>query len=584
MTLEAECGLDAAREMARQAREHLSTAGLGSEELSGWELVMVEAANNAVRYCVPEFRHLPVRLDVMCLPDAVEVRLHDHTPGFDFPDNPELPEDDSEHGRGLFLIRALTDEVSYLRGRSGNCLFLRKTRPAAAKAAGQPSSGDELAVLRARNEENETVLQAMTEDLAASYESLSAIFRFTAELSQSHKFREFARRWLKELTGVTGADWFVLRFAGVDPGVLEVFARSPEDWNPASLAINAEGTVPETAEQRAISTCQDVWFDAGSPLRPGDPLTKLGPMLSGLVHPIFVGELPIGVLTVGRRTPDRPFAAGQVNVIHTFADFLGIQLSNVRYQEDYVRSRVTTRELEIAAGIQRSLLPEALPELGGLGMAGSCSSARHVGGDFYDALRLTGGTALLAIADVMGKGVPAAMFAAILRSQIRARLDLASSPGKFLTWLNAALYPDLNRVEMFITAQIVFVDMTTRTLKVAGAGHPAMLLADSNGVTQPLASDGMPLGILPDTVYEEVQGHMPDDGCAMMFTDGLTEARNPQGQLLGQAAIEGWLREAALNGVSATECRIFLASKLRQYQGGAALADDQTFLVLSTKV
>ena len=101
------CDLRAVADMCRQAREFFTRAGLVPDEIYGWEVVLAEAANNAVNYVLPAGRTIPIRVDLLAGPEWVEVRVTDHTPGFAFPDQAALPPEDAESGRGLFLMQSL---------------------------------------------------------------------------------------------------------------------------------------------------------------------------------------------------------------------------------------------------------------------------------------------------------------------------------------------------------------------------------------------------------------------------------------------------------------------------------------------
>src|SRR5690606_36575461 len=150
-----------------------------------------------------------------------------------------------------------------------------------------------------------------------------------------------------------------------------------------------------------------------------EPLRAAGPAATGVVHPILFGETLVGTLAVGRRENAHPFSELQIEVIRTFAEFIAIQIVNLRHQEEQVGARILTRELEIARSIQQASFPRTLPQLGNFSLAGRWESARQVAGDFYDAMPLGDHSMLLVVADVMGKGVPAAMFATITCALIR---------------------------------------------------------------------------------------------------------------------------------------------------------------------
>jgi serine phosphatase RsbU (regulator of sigma subunit) len=312
----------------------------------------------------------------------------------------------------------------------------------------------------------------------------------------------------------------------------------------------------------------------------------------GLVHPFFFDGNLIGTLTVGKTANRQPlatnqsdviFTAAQTNVLNTFADFLAIQIVNARLQEEELSSRLVTRDLEIASNIQRSLLPKTLPPLPDFGLAGFCRSARAVGGDFYDVLKTTDHSALLVIADVMGKGIPASLFAAILRTLLRSMPELIHQPAKLLTRVNQVLYEELSSVDMFITAQLAFVEARERRLTVASAGHcPLLLATGANAEGKAFSPEGMPLGILSNAIFRDEIVELPQHCCALLYTDGLTEALNSQGNRFGQERLMNWLERNATISQAAGQLKESLAAELGNFQSNADLSDDQTFLIMAS--
>ena len=574
------CDLRESREASRCVRQFLAEAQLPESDLHAWELMVTEAANNAADYATEAGRKLPNRLEAFCRDDEVEVRLTDHTAGFEMPERALLPPVDREKGRGLFLIQSLASGVEYLRGRKENCMVIRRKRPA--PAAGAPSAASSTVALERRLLEDEQTLQAMTEELASCYESLSAVFRFSSALNRFQQTEEFAATWMRELLMIAEADWYLLQLADTEGRELHVAATSLPADPDYVLSLWPAQPADESVELRAARTRQDVWFDAGSPLLPGDPLFPFIRHSNGLAHPIFAEESLVGVLSVGRLSTDAPFKAGQVNVIQTFADFLGVQISNARFRTEHLKAQLMTRELEIASSLQRSLLPERLPQMPGMEVAGYYQSARLVGGDFYDAIATNGHGMLLVMADVMGKGVPAAMVATIFRSHLHARLDLVERPSEFLTWLNHSLFPDLDRMEMFITAQLVFVDAAARRIRVAGAGHCPLLMATAGGTPVEVGNTGFPLGIMRDAVFSEEVSDLGPATRLLLFTDGVTDTANSSREHLGLDGLKQRWQLIADRRQGAAQAVQELASMLQTFQGKEPATDDQTFLVLAS--
>ncbi len=325
---------------------------------------------------------------------------------------------------------------------------------------------------------------------------------------------------------------------------------------------------------------RDVWFDQPDALSPTDPIAAVKPGSIGLVHPFYVGETLVGTLAVGKSRLRTPFTAAKINVVHTFADFLAIQIVNARLQEERVNTLLVARDLEIAQNIQRSLLLKSLPQMPGLELAGYCVSARQVGGDFYDVIKLSDTELLLVIADVMGKGIPAAMFAVILRSLLRALPELTNRPSELLARANQLLFDELSKVDMFITAQLVFVDARARRLVAASAGHCPMLIAES-GHVRTVSPEGMPLGIVADTSFSDETATLDQTCRVLLYTDGLTEARSPDGELFGAERLAAWLKKSAAAPHTAEQLKDQLASELSRFQANIALNDDQTFLIMA---
>jgi serine phosphatase RsbU (regulator of sigma subunit) len=268
-------------------------------------------------------------------------------------------------------------------------------------------------------------------------------------------------------------------------------------------------------------------------------------------------------------------------VINGMAKELWTQIVSARAEQEKVDNRLISHELEIARRIQHSLLPKSFPSLPGYGLSGFCLSARQVGGDFYDVLPLSSEVVLLVVADVMGKGVPAALFAATLRTLLRTTVQWIRRPAKLLRRVNRLMYEDLSGVDMFITAQLVLVDTRVGRLVVANAGHCPLLLRDDGGEIEMISPEGMPLGILPEAEFDEEVVPFGAESCAMLYTDGLTEARDPGGELFGQQRLVHWLLQNLDKNSSPEELCRDIQAELKRFQATVSRVDDQTGLILA---
>ncbi|HEV2696302.1 MAG TPA: SpoIIE family protein phosphatase [Verrucomicrobiae bacterium] len=575
LRLESACEFTAVRAAVAQVSTWLAEKNLNEAELGAWELALVEAANNAVKYADDAARQQPVVIEISAGERDIEARVTDHTAGFAWPAEIKLPADDAEGGRGLYLMKSLTDELFYLRNPGQNVLVLRRARP---------SSGNTIfpdtAQLQQRLAEAETALTDMTSELSTSYESLVALFRYSSSLGTQTDLDAFSQRLLHDLMKLAEADGAVLRFVSADGKKLEAKISIPEKPAPLPSVVLSD-EIMGSIESHAARTRQDIWFSPEEPLDKNDPLRAAMPVGNGICHAFYVADQLVGTVALGRLAANKPFTAAQVNLLHTFVDFLAIQLVNAKLLEERTATRVTRRELEIAADIQRSLLPSQLPACAPFTLAASCESALQVGGDFFDAIAAVDGAALLVIADVMGKGVPAALFAAVLRTTIRSMPQLFSQPGELLGAANKILFPDLSRVDMFITAVVVYVNPRQGEIITASAGHCPLLLAGDGPVRSgDPKNSGLPLGIEPKVFYPQTAHKLPAGSAALLFTDGLTETRNPTGELLGDKKLSALLAEVIHQSADADRAKKLLLEKLAAYRGGGALSDDETFILI----
>jgi serine phosphatase RsbU (regulator of sigma subunit)/anti-sigma regulatory factor (Ser/Thr protein kinase) len=589
------CDLSEARIATRILRAFLAEQGLDESEQFNCELCLAEACNNAVQYAGDAGARQTITAEALCLPASVELRVVDHTPGFDLPECPTAISPEGERGRGLFIIQSLMDEVQYSRGPEGNTLTMRKSRTHQQHRPAEAAANASVEEARRQLESCQQTISGMARELCFRSESLAAIFRCCAELGRTSDLEGFGNRLLNDLLHLAAADWFVLRLLPAGDSQLVVFATSAPELRGEPLPFVCSGVAPgagcdgvpvvEACELAAARTRTEVEFDAHRSSAAHEPLRITGPNSAGLVHPLLFGDKLLGTLAIGRRdvnprNTETPFSALQAEMIRTFAEFMAVQVVNARHHEEQVHARLVAHELEIAHRIQRALLPRTLPQLGGFRLAANWESARQVGGDFYDAFPLGDHSLLLVVADVMGKGVPAAIFATITRSLLRAMAARSHHPAKLLKRLNELLYAELSSVGMFITAQLVFVDLKRRQLVAASAGHCPVIVLNGEEV-RTLSVTGTPLGILPNSTYTQQIATFGHPGGLLLYTDGLTECVNMTGEMFGNERLADWMRTRGSRPATAEAMRDELAAELTRFRGGAPLRDDQAFLLLA---
>lgn len=216
-------------------------------------------------------------------------------------------------------------------------------------------------------------------------------------------------------------------------------------------------------------------------------------------------------------------------------------------QAQIIAQEKLKHELDMARQIQESLLPKDLPQIHGWRLAAHWEPARAVSGDFYDFIPLPDNRLGIVVGDVTDKGVPAALVMATTHSILHAvvnsaiAIDGGSSPGWMLSQMNNVLQPDMPNY-MFVTCIISILDPKTGRLRFATAGHPPPFYRSQQGVIEPKAK-GMPLGLLPDRVYEDHELTVGEGEDLLFFSDGLIEAQDEARGMFGEERLQKILIE-----------------------------------------
>jgi serine phosphatase RsbU (regulator of sigma subunit) len=212
--------------------------------------------------------------------------------------------------------------------------------------------------------------------------------------------------------------------------------------------------------------------------------------------------------------------------------------------EDTLAKEKLEEQLAMAREIQQHLLPRSLPETPGLELAGDNYPSLQVSGDYYDYLKMKGGLVGLVIADVCGKGMPAALLASNLQASLRALSQVFDDPGQLLEAVNTALFESTDP-EHFATLFLAVLDPAGGGFRYASAGHNPPLLLRQSGETEWLKPAGTPLGMFPGMKYPVMEVELFPGDLVVSYTDGITEAVNWQGDEFEEAGLESAVRYCA---------------------------------------
>jgi sigma-B regulation protein RsbU (phosphoserine phosphatase) len=243
------------------------------------------------------------------------------------------------------------------------------------------------------------------------------------------------------------------------------------------------------------------------------------------------------------------------------------------------RDATQQREEEEARLIQRGLLPPKFPDVPGFGLAGGWRPASGVGGDCYDVLAFDGNQIGLSIADVCGKGLPAALLMSNLQAAVRAFAQDTSRPHTVCASVNRLLCRNMISGR-FVTFCYVRLDVPTRQLSYAIAGHNPPILLRRNGEVLRLATGGTVLGVFPETAYAEDMVQLETGDTLVLFTDGITEARNEAGDEYEDDRLIDAIRQ--YRGLPAARMQQKLFDDVLQFANGE-LQDDATLIVLKVE-
>jgi len=235
------------------------------------------------------------------------------------------------------------------------------------------------------------------------------------------------------------------------------------------------------------------------------------------------------------------------------------------------------QELEVARKMQQSILPRAFRSRDGLALEATMLPAKEIGGDFYDFFALDAHHVAMAVADVSGKGVPAALFMAVSRTLLRAVAQFSESPAKCLTRLNDLLAGD-NEQMMFVTLFYAVLDTRDGRLVYANAGHNPPYLLRSNGAVEIIASTGdMALAIMEGLDYCDDALVLAAGDSLFLYTDGVTEAFDPVRAMFGQPRLEALLEQ--LHGLPVAELPDRIIAEVKTFEAGGPQTDDITCLL-----
>ena len=253
----------------------------------------------------------------------------------------------------------------------------------------------------------------------------------------------------------------------------------------------------------------------------------------------------LGVIQLDTKDIRDHFSQEDLEVIVSIASLAAMAVENAELHEEVMRQRDLERDLEFATQVQLGFLPNERPKVTGYEFADYYEAALSVGGDYFDYIALPDGKIGIALGDVAGKGVPAALLMARLYSSARYQMLTQSSPSAAMSGLNSEL-ASCGLGYRFITLVMAVLEPESHRLTLANAGHLPPLVRKADGTLSAVTESetGLPLGISPEHVYHDTVLELQPDEVVLMYTDGVTEAMNGEREIFHRRRLEGSLAHA----------------------------------------
>ena len=395
---------------------------------------------------------------------------------------------------------------------------------------------------------------------------VKALIRAGQELAGHSPLSELFPSILKLALSATGAKRGVI--LTVEDGELIVRASEGEGFS-LSTAVR-----DRVVREKCSLLISDAQLDEALRRQNSIVLQRVRSMMA---VPLQTGERVIGIIYVDNGTFMRPFSQGDLDLLTVMANVAAIRIEHARLAAIEQADKLLELELAQASEIQRSFLPPDSPPLHGYELAGLNIPCRTVGGDYYDFLKYHDGRVGLVVADVSGKGLPAALMMSNLQARVQMLVETAPDPARAMTILNHNL-AEHGVPGRFITLFYGLLDPNTGCLQYSNAGHNYPLVLRANGEVETLTGNGLVMGIFPEEKYDLLETCLRPGDTLALYSDGVTEAVSSENDEFGERGLGDFLlqhrHQCCGDMVNA------LAENVRNWCGNTSFADDFTVLLV----
>lgn len=520
-------------------------------------LAVIEAFTNIIR-------HVPiktVRISLVIVGKRLQIQVCDRGRGFPKA-GPSLPKASSTHGRGLFLIQNTMDTVESSRKGGWHYLTMSIALPRITTNTAQADA-------------------ASLQSLLVDAKTITMLHRLSQAIARADSMASVCREILRAVVSVIPVGKASIMKYDPSDSTLRVVAAHGMS---ANVAKSVRVPVGEGYSGKVFASAQPLLVeDMGAKSHARYKSRSL--MVAPVTVPLRMHGTPVGVINVTDKKGGASFTKSDLELLTTISNQAASYLHLTDLAEKTQRSEQLQNEVELARAIQQRLLPDVLPKIPHLDVAGMCIPATHVGGDYFDVIQHGFAPPTLVIADVSGHSVGAALLMSAFRSTVRTGLPgFYVGPSHLMARLHAHLYPDLVRAEQWISCCYMQFLPAERAVRFTSAGHtpPLIYRLRERRFVEITDWDGI-LGVDPKSVFHEQRIDLDAGDWIVMFTDGLYEAhsgKSPQ-KMLGIERVKKIVRA----NIHKTPRQMVqsLITEVKKFVAPGPLKDDVTVLIARVK-
>lgn len=411
-------------------------------------------------------------------------------------------------------------------------------------------------------------------DLSVEERRLHLLNEVHSAVFSTHDLRGLGRLMLEKLVELLDPDEGVV--ARYEDGALTPLAGFPAASTTLTVSESLQHQVCEGGKAVLQQEVVDGSVDDSQAFAAGQSLILAG-VWSLVATPILDGDRVIGMIALARsRKGFEAFVEQDLELLTSLSSVAALRMQNLEYLAAVEQQRLMEQEIAIAREVQQSLLPDILPELPGYDLLAQNFPSRGVSGDIYEVF-LTGDTATLLLIDVSGKGVPAALLTATVEALVAGMVEAGQGPVETADRLGGQLYAR-TRPERYATGVLTRLDLADGQVEIVSAGHNPSLLVRADGEVEEVRSTGPPWGLLPGAAYSSRTLTLAAGDTLVLYSDGITEAENPQGEEYGTDRL---LRVCARRRrQSLGDLVAAVGEDLDEFTADKPYHDDRTMLVL----